>query len=73
VRLAAISVAHIYNLRKSRPYREKRAFYQKTRPVPVAIGKRWRPEPEGRPGRLRVDTVHQGELDGVKGYTTSTR
>ena len=40
-RLATISVAHIYNLRKRRP--------------------------EGKPGYLRVDTVHQGCLDGIKG------
>ena len=66
-RLATISVAHIYNLRKSRAYREKRIFYQKTRPVPVAIGERRRPDPQGRPGYLRVDTVHQGDLEGVKG------
>lgn len=66
-RLAVISVAHIYNLRKSRTYREKRVFYQKTRPVAVAIGQRRRPDPQGRPGYLRVDTVHQGDLEGVKG------
>lgn len=66
-RLAAISVAHIYNLRKSRPYRNQRIRYQKTRPVQVAIGERRRPDPQGRPGYLRVDTVHQGDLDGAKG------
>jgi transposase InsO family protein len=66
-RLAAISMAHIYNLRKSRTYRQKRVVYQKTRPVQVAIGERRRPEPDGRPGYLRVDTVHQGDLGGVKG------
>ncbi len=66
-RLAGISVAHIYNLRKSGAYREKRARYQKTRPMPVAIGERRRPDPQGRPGYLRVDTVHQGDCDGIKG------
>jgi transposase InsO family protein len=66
-RLANISVAHIYNLRKHRVYREKRRVFHKTRPTPVSIGERRRPEPEGRPGYLRVDTVHQGDLDGVKG------
>src|SRR6266446_9186977 len=66
-RLAAISVAHIYNLRKSRVYREKRIHYHKTRPVSVGIGERRRPDPQGRPGYLRIDTVHQGDLDGVKG------
>ena len=60
-------MAHIYNLRKSRGYREKRLPYEKTRLVQVAIGERRRPEPNGKPGYLRVDTVHQGDLDGIKG------
>ena len=25
------------------------------------------PFPDGRPGYLRVDSVHQGDLDGIKG------
>lgn len=66
-RLAMISVPHIYNLRKSRAYRQKRVTYEKTRAVQVGIGERRRPDPRGRPGFLRVDTVHQGDLDGVKG------
>ncbi len=33
----------------------------------VAIGERRRPRPEGRAGYLRVDSVHQGDLDKVKG------
>jgi hypothetical protein len=66
-RLANISVAHLYNLRKYRSYREKRLVFTKTRPTPVSIGERRRPEPEGRPGYLRIDTVHQGDRDGVKG------
>jgi hypothetical protein len=41
--------------------------YQPTRPVPVAIGERRAPRPEGRPGYLRVDTVHQGDREGLKG------
>ena len=66
-RLAKISVAHIYNLRRRPRYRERRMHYVKTRAVQVAIGERRRPDPQGRPGYLRVDTVHQGDLDGVKG------
>ena len=66
-RLAGISVAQLYRLRQSRTYRERRVAYQPTRPTAVAIGERRRPEPNGRPGYLRVDTVHQGDLDGVKG------
>lgn len=64
-RLAKLSVAHLYNLRKRREYREKRLRYEKTRPAQIAIGERRRPQPKGRPGYLRVDTVHQG--DGPQG------
>lgn len=66
-RLAELSVAHLYRLRKSRTYRQRRVAYQATRPTKVSIGERRRPEPGGRPGYLRVDTVHQGDLEGVKG------
>jgi transposase InsO family protein len=66
-RLATISVAHIYNLRRRPRYRERRLNYTKTRAVQVAIGERRRPRPDGKPGFLRVDTVHQGDLDGIKG------
>ena len=48
-------------------YREKKITFQKTRPVKVSIGERRRPDPQGRPGYLRIDTVHQGDLDGIKG------
>ena len=66
-RLARISVAQLYRLRGSRAYRERRIQYQVTRPTPVSIGERRKPDPRGRPGYLRVDTVHQGDQDGVKG------
>jgi len=66
-RLAAISVAHLYNLRKSRRYRERRLNYVKTRPTAVSIGERRKPDPQGRPGYLRLDTVHQGDQPEAKG------
>jgi hypothetical protein len=66
-RLARLSVAQLYRLRRSRMYRQRRMTYQATRATKVAIGERRRPEPGGRPGYLRVDTVHQGDLEGVKG------
>jgi transposase InsO family protein len=66
-RLAHISSAHIYNLRKLRSYRERVIVFSKTRPTAATIGERRKPEPGGRPGYLRVDTVHQGDQDGVKG------
>jgi transposase InsO family protein len=66
-RLAQLSVAQLYRLRKSRTYRVRRIVYQPTRPTQVAIGERRKPDPQNRPGYLRVDTVHQGDREGVKG------
>jgi len=66
-RLAELSVAQLYRLRKSRAYRQRLTSYQPTRPTKVAIGERRRPEPNGRPGYLRVDTVHQGDRERIKG------
>jgi hypothetical protein len=67
-RLSRLSVAQLYRLRQSRIYRQKRIVCQPTRPTAVSIGERRRPDAQGRPGYLRVDTVHQGDdLDGSKG------
>jgi hypothetical protein len=66
-RLAEISVAHLYNLRASARYRNQAAVFEQTRPSGIAIGERCRPDPHGRPGFLRVDTVHQGDWEGAKG------
>jgi len=66
-RLAGISVAQIYRFRKTAAYRKRNSSYQPTRPTPVSIGERRRPDPRGRPGYLRVDTVHQGDHEGQKG------
>jgi len=66
-RLADISPAHIYNLRRGRGYREHALVFTRTRPTPTAIGERRKPAHGGRPGYLRVYTVHQGDRDGVKG------
>jgi len=65
--ICRISVAHLYNLRRSRRYRELTRRYTKTRPTVSKIGERAKPEPNGRPGHIRVDTVHQGDLNGTKG------
>jgi hypothetical protein len=66
-RLATLSVSHLYNLRKSAGYQAQRKRFTATRPVCNAIGVRKAPGPEGRAGFVRIDTVHQGDLDGVKG------
>jgi transposase InsO family protein len=67
VRLATISVAHLYNLRKHSRYRERLLNYAKTRPTAVVIGERRKPQPQGQPGFLRLDTVHQGDQPDAKG------
>jgi transposase InsO family protein len=66
-RLAGISVAQLYRLRGTARYRQRRMVYRTTRPTPVNIGERRRPEPHSQPGYLRVDTVHQGDREGIKG------
>ena len=66
-RLAGLSNGHLYNLRQSKTYQRQRGHVEQTRPVKIAIGERRKPRPEGRPGFLRVDSVHQGDLDGIKG------
>jgi transposase InsO family protein len=66
-RLARISNGHLYNLRHHARYRERRLHYQHTRPSAVPIGERRRPDPKGRPGYLRIDTVHQGDSEHAKG------
>ena len=66
-RLAGISVAHLYNLRQRTGYLRVRQVWTKTRPVNLPIGERRAPAPNNRPGYLRVDSVHQGDQDGVKG------
>ena len=66
-RLAGISNGHLYNLRQTTTYQARRGEFTKTRPTSVQIGVRRKPRPEGRPGFLRVDSVHQGDLDGIKG------
>ena len=66
-RLAALSVSHLYNLRKSAGYQKQRIRFTETRPVKNTIGVRKAPAPDGQAGFVRIDTVHQGDLDGVKG------
>lgn len=67
--ISNISVGHIYNIRNSsRQYGSSGAMYfKKTKKSDVDIGIRRKPRPDGKPGYLRVDTVHQGDLGGNKG------
>jgi transposase InsO family protein len=60
-------VSHIYNLRRSRTYQIKRRHIDKTKRRLLGIGERRKPRPNETPGYIRIDTVHQGDLDKQKG------
>ena len=74
-RLAAIScVPHLQLAAHAGPIVEHHVHHTKTRARGGdRIGERRKPDPRGRPGYLRVDTVHQGDTDsGTRASTTST-
>lgn len=66
-RLSKISISHIYNLRAKRQYLSGSLTYSKTQAARSSVGERRKPHPEGKPGFIRVDSVHQGDLDKIKG------
>lgn len=66
-RLSKISISHIYNLRARRQYVSDSLTYSKTQAARSSVGERRKPHPEGKPGFIRVDSVHQGDLDKIKG------
>ena len=62
------SVSHIYRLRKTRQYCSQVMVVKKTKSVKApGIGVRQKPQTYGKPGYIRVDTVHQGDCDKQKG------
>lgn len=65
--LAQLSVSHLYNLRGSERYKRQRQSFTKTQSRKIPIGERKKPQPDGKPGYIRIDTVHQGDLDKTKG------
>jgi len=65
--ISRISVAHLYNLRRSNTYRNITRRFTKTKPAVSRIGERARPDPKGQPGYIRIDTVHQGDFNEHKG------
>lgn len=67
VRLHRVSKTTIYRLRQSKRYTLRVLHVGKTKATTVAIGQRRKPKPDGKPGFIRVDTVHQGDLGKVKG------
>jgi transposase InsO family protein len=60
--ISRISASHIYNLRETRQYRSVCGSFAKTKPTKRPIGERRKPDNQGKPGYLRVDTVHQGDI-----------
>lgn len=68
-RLSAISVSHLYNLRNSEYYERERIHRSKTTSSARCsqIGQRRAPTPQGHAGHIRIDSVHQGDHDGIKG------
>ena len=67
LRLKDISVAHVYRLRTRRQYISATSTFTRTNPTTVPIGERRKPFPDNKPGYIRVDSVHQGDQDRVKG------
>lgn len=69
VRLQHLSPSHLYNLRRSETYRARHTVRTKTRSDPkgATIAARRAPTPENRPGFIRIDSVHQGNLHGRRG------
>lgn len=67
IRLKDISTSHIYRLRCRKQYISNTTTFTKTHPTGVPIGERRKPVPEGKPGYIRVDSVHQGDRDKEKG------
>jgi hypothetical protein len=65
--ISRISIAHLYNLRRSNTYRGIARRFTKTKPAVPKIGERAKPDPKGQPGYIRIDTIHQGDLNGQKG------
>jgi hypothetical protein len=57
----------LYSLRASPGYKKHRQVFTKTQSRKVNIGERRKPKPNGQTGYIRIDSVHQGDLDKQKG------
>lgn len=67
-KLSNISVSHLYTLRGTKQYLSRcGSTLTKTSSIVSTIGERRKPDPQGKPGHLRVDTVHQGDQKKKKG------
>ena len=66
IRLKNISIAHLYRIRASSRYKEESMTVWKTKSVNIPIWTRMKPNPNWIPWFIRVDTVHQWDLDWEK-------
>lgn len=68
-RLSKISVSHLYNLRGGSRYAHSGVTFTLTKKSKkgMYIGIRKKPDHGGKPGYLRVDSVHQGDREKQKG------
>ena len=71
-RLASISASHIYNLRRTRAYREHHVHHTKTRAAAVSIGERRKPDPRGRPVTCGSTPCTRATPKPARGCITST-
>ena len=63
-----VSVSHLYNLRQKPAYQRITKYFTKTKQKHgFFIGQRKKPLPQGRPGFIRIDSVHQGDRLKIKG------
>lgn len=69
--LAHISISHINNLRGSNRYKSSYLHHTKARQVP--IGETTRPDPNGFPGSLRVDTISQSAVHHINSVDEITQ
>lgn len=69
INIKNISVGHIYNIRNNNQQygSSEVTIFKRTQTVKIPIGERRKPQPYGKPGFIRIDTVHQGDLDKEKG------
>ena len=62
-RLANLSVSHLYNLRHSQGYQKQHGYFSKIQLQQILIGERRKPQPNGQPNDIRIDTLRQGVFD----------
>ena len=67
VRLQHLSKSHLYRLKRKEVFRTNTRHYTRTKRGSTPVGVRKKPYPQGIPGYIRVDSVHQGDREKEKG------